>query len=130
MNRPILVDSSWYIRQARHGHDPLQVLSFLAETRDIATCGIVQAEVGRGLRERKWLERYASAWSVMLYVDSNHKRWEETRELAWRLDRKGKILPLQNIHIAVCAHHIGAVILTYDGHFQDIPGVDATDRIF
>ncbi|MCB1086439.1 MAG: PIN domain-containing protein [Verrucomicrobiae bacterium] len=130
MSRPILVDSSWYIRQARTGSDPLQILSFLAETRDIATCGVVKAEVGRGLRERKWLKKYTAAWSVMLYVDSTFRRWEETMELAWKLDRRGVILPLQDLHIAVCAHQIGAVILTYDDHFQSIPGVDATDRIF
>lgn len=130
MSRPLLVDSCWYIRQARNGDDPLRILSFLAESRDIATCGVIKAEVGRGLRERKWVEKYAKAWSVMLYVDSNFKRWEETMELAWNLDRRGRILPLQDVHIAVCANHIGAVILTYDDHFQHIPGVDATDRIF
>jgi len=26
--------------------------------------------------------------------------------------------------------HAGAVILTHDPHFQMIPGIDATDRIF
>jgi predicted nucleic acid-binding protein len=130
MSRPIMVDSSWYIRQAKHGDDPLQILSFLAEARDIATCGVIKAEVGRGLKFRKHLDRYQSAWSLMLYVDSSNKRWEETLELAWHLDRSGVILPLQDIHIAVCANQIGAVVLTHDEHFQRIPGVDATDRIF
>ncbi|MCB1061747.1 MAG: PIN domain-containing protein [Verrucomicrobiae bacterium] len=130
MSRPIMVDSCWYIQQARNGEDPLRILSFLAESRDIATCGIVTAEVGRGLRQRKFLERYQAAWSVMLYVDSSNKRWEETLDLAWHLDRQGVTLPLQDIHIAVCANQIGAVILTYDTHFQKIPGIDATDKIF
>jgi predicted nucleic acid-binding protein len=129
MSRPILVDSCWYIQQARNGRDPLQALSFLAETRDIATCGIIQAEVGRGLRHRSWLETYQRAWSVMLYLDSSPKRWEETLDLAWTLDRQGITLPIKDIHIAACALHSGAVILTYDHHFQSIPGLDATDRI-
>jgi predicted nucleic acid-binding protein len=130
MSRPIMVDSCWYIQQARNGEDPLRILSFLAESRDIATCGIITAEVGRGLKQRKFLERYQAAWSVMLYVDSSNKRWEETLDLAWHLDRQGVTLPLQDIHIAVCANQIGAVILTYDTHFQKIPGIDATDKIF
>ncbi len=129
MSRPILVDSCWYIQQARNGHDPLRLLSFLAETRDIATCGIIQAEVGRGLRHRKWLENYQRAWSVMLYLDSTIKRWEETLAIAWALDRQGVNLPIQDIHIAACALHAGAVVLTYDRHFEDIPGLDAADRI-
>ena len=95
MSRPIMVDSCWYIQQARNGEDPLRILSFLAESRDIATCGIVTAEVGRGLRQRKFLERYQAAWSVMLYVDSSNKRWEETLDLAWHLDRQGVTLGLR-----------------------------------
>lgn len=129
MSRPILVDSCWYIHQARNGHDPLRALSFLAETRDIATCGLIQAEVGRGLRHRRWLEKYQRAWSVMLFPDSSPKRWEETLELASNLDRQGVNLPIQDIHIAACALHAGAVVLTYDRHFQAIPGLDETDRI-
>lgn len=130
MSRPILVDSSWYIRHAREGRDPLHVLAFLAESRDIATCGLIMAEVGRGVRLRQHLDRYQAAWSVMLYVQSTNKRWEETVELAWSLDRRGVTLPIQDIHIAVCAHHIGAVVLTHDAHFRQIPGIDSTDQIF
>ena len=129
-NRPVLVDSCWYIQRAREGIDPLHALRFLAETRDIATCGIVKAEVGRGIQEQKRLERYVRAWEVMMYVDSSSQLWDETLELAWRLDRSGITLPVQDVHIAACARSIGAVILTHDAHFQKIPGVDATDRIF
>jgi len=130
MIRPVLVDSSWYIRQARSGLDPLQALSFLGEGRDIATCGMVIGEVGRGVQERRFLDRFRAAWDLMLYVESNRQRWDETLELAWTLDRRGIVLPLQDVHIAVCARHIGAVILTHDAHFQRMPGIDATDRVF
>ncbi len=129
MSRPVLVESSWYIGTARAGEDPLFALSFFAESRDIATCGIVMAEVGRGLRERKHLDRYQAAWSLMMYIPSDYRRWEQTLELAWELDRRGVVLPLQDLHIAACAAHIGAVVLTRDEHFHQIPGIDATDRI-
>jgi len=66
----------------------------------------------------------------MLYLDDGFKGWEATLALAWSLDRKGIILPVQDIHIAVCAMQSGAVILTYDQHFQMIPGIDATDKIY
>ena len=130
MSRPVLVDSSWYIRTARSGHDPLEALSFMSESRDIATCGIIKAEVGRGIKSPKLLKRFEAAWEVMLYLDDGYKGWEATLALAWSLDRKGIILPVQDIHIAVCAMSSGAVILTYDQHFQMIPGIDATDRIY
>ncbi len=130
MSRPILVDSSWYIMTARQGNDPLLMLAFLAESRDVATCGIIKAEVGRGIKLPQHLERYEKAWEAMLYLDDGYKRWEETLRLAWSLDRKGITLPIQDVHIACCASLAGAVILTYDQHFQLIPGIDATDRVF
>lgn len=114
----------------RAGQDPLRELAIHAASRDIATCGIVVAEVGRGIRVREQLERYRAAWEVMLFVPSSNRLWDSTLELAWQLDRQGRVLPLQDLHIAVCALHIGAVVLTVDEHFQHIPGLDATDRIF
>jgi predicted nucleic acid-binding protein len=65
----------------------------------------------------------------MRYIPSTQKVWETTAELARQLDRQGKILPLQDIYIAACAQSINAVILTYNQHFHEIPGIDATDRI-
>ncbi|MDA7920954.1 PIN domain-containing protein [Verrucomicrobiales bacterium] len=130
MSRPVLVDSSWYITYFRQSKDPLPALAFIAETRDVATCGIVKAEVGRGLKSPEKLARYERAWEVMLCVDSVYDRWEETLKLVWQLDRKGVILPVQDVHIAACAIHLGAVILTYDKHFKKIPGLDSTDVIY
>lgn len=130
MSRPVLVDSSWYIQKSRKGEDPLELLRFYGETRDMATCGVVKAEVGRGIRNPRLYERFKEAWSCMLYIDDGFRRWEATLELARELDRKGIVLPLPDLHIAACAMHAGAVILTYDQHFQMIPGIDATDRIF
>jgi len=130
MSRPVLVDSSWYISKSREGKDPLKALSLLAESRDVATCGIIKCEVGRGLSDPNRLARFQQAWEVMLYVNATSTLWDKTLSLAWSLDRRGILLPIQDIHIATCADHIGAVILTYDKHFQQIPGIDATDVIY
>lgn len=130
MSRPVLIDSSWYIETAKRNRDPLKLLALMAESRDLAICGVIKAEVGRGFRDPKRLAEYEQAWSCMLYIDDGFKRWEATLALAWELDRNGIVLPLTDLHIAACAMHAGAVILTYDQHFQLIPGIDATDRIF
>jgi predicted nucleic acid-binding protein len=130
MSRPVLVDSSWYITKMRNGEDPLAILHLHAQSRDLATCGVVKAEVGRGVREPDALAKLQALWSCMLYIDDGFNRWEATLAIARELDRKGIVVPLPGIHIAACAMHAGAVILTYDEHFQMIPGIDATDRIF
>lgn len=127
--RPILADTSWYIAQARAKKDPLLELAELSQSRDIAVCGMVVAELGRGIHHPNTLQRYIESWNLMCYVPSDQKLWQETLELAWQLDRQGRVLPLQDLHIAACALSINAVVLTTDAHFHEIPGVDATDRI-
>lgn len=128
--RPILPDSSWYIHESKAKRDPLLELAELSLSRDIATCGMVIAEVGRGIRNPNTLQHYSKAWSVMLYVDSTEKVWRKTLQLAWQLDRQGDVLPIQDVHIAACALSIHAVVLTHDPHFHKIPGLDAANRVF
>ena len=65
----------------------------------------------------------------MLYVPSDNRLWNATEELLWQLDRQGIIVPVTDALIAESAKRIGAVILTLDPHFQQIPGVIAVDRI-
>lgn len=130
MSRPVMVDSSWYIGQARQGKDPLQELALAAVDRDIAVCGMIATEVGRGIRQRRFLNRYIRAWTQMLYIPSTRQRWKETLELAWHLDRKGIVLPVQDLHIAACALHIGAVVLSEDEHFRQVPGLTVVRDIF
>ena len=127
--RPILADTSWYIAQARQRKDPLLELAELSKSRDIAICGIIIAELGRGIRNPQALQRYIESWQLMSYIPSDLKLWHQTLELAWQLDREGRVLPLQDLQIAACALSVNAVVLTTDKHFQDIPGLDATDRI-
>lgn len=127
--RPILADSSWYIQTARSGKDPFFLLGQHARHRDIAICGMIIVEISRGLRHKKVLEKYQQKWRTMRPIESTQEVWTRTAELAWQLDREGRVLPLQNIHIAACALSINAVVLTYDTHFQEIHGVDSTDQL-
>jgi len=41
----------------------------------------------------------------------------------------GVVLPLTDVVIACCARRIGAIVLTFDHHFTDMPGIRATDRL-
>ena len=75
--------------------EPLQELALASVDRDIAVCGMIATEVGRGIRQRRFLDRYIRAWKQILYIPSTQQRWRETLELAWHLDRKGLVLPRQ-----------------------------------
>ena len=120
---PVLVDSSYYISLTRRGLDPLPRLTYLAVDRDLAICGVVRAEVGRGLKFPKARATFHAAWNVMINVITDNQIWDEAEQLAWTLDRQGKVLPLTDLVIAVCAKRLDAVVLTLDYHFKEIPGL-------
>jgi predicted nucleic acid-binding protein len=62
-------------------------------------------------------------------VPTDDRLWQSTEELLWQLDRQGKVVPAINALIAESAKRVGAVILTFDAHFQMIPGIIVVDRI-
>lgn len=129
VGNPVLVDSSYYIGQAREGRDPLRDLAVVAAQRDVATCGVVRCEVARGIRSERVRDRFQRAWDVMLYVPTDNRLWREVEQTVWELDRAGTTLPLTDVVIACCARRIQAVILTFDRHFDLIPGVRAVREI-
>ena len=107
----------------------MRELALIADMREVATCGIVRSEVGRGMRDVNRLRKFQARWDVMLYVPTDNRLWVEVEALAWEMDRRGKILPLTDLVIACCARRINAVVLTFDAHFSEIPGIVATERI-
>ena len=126
---PVLADSSYYIRLLRQGQDPLRALALAAATRDLAVCGVVRCEVARALRPMKVRQQFQAVWDVMINVPTDNRVWQATEQTLWDLDRRGQMIPLTDALIACCAQRIGAVILTYDHHFNLVPGVRTTDRL-
>jgi hypothetical protein len=120
---PVLVDSSFYITLVRQGLDPLPALAAAAVERDLAVCGVVRCEVGRGFRQEEVRRKFQRFWDVMLNVPTDNRLWSAAEEMLWRLDRRGAQLPLTDVVIACCAQRIGAVVLTFDRHFSLIPGL-------
>ena len=99
---PVLVDSSHYIRLLREGRDPLAELAVIGAQREVATCGVIRCEVGRGLKAERVLQRFHAAWDVMLYVPTDNRLWADAERLLWELDRKGQPIPLPDAVIACC----------------------------
>lgn len=119
----VLVDSSFFISRIRRGEDPLVELSEFSDDHDFFTCGIVQTEVLRGLREKKAHARMAEFMECMAYVPTINRVWERIHQLAWSLDREGKIMQVTDLTIAVCALEVDAAVLSLDSDFLRIPGL-------
>jgi predicted nucleic acid-binding protein len=126
---PVLADSSYYIRLLRQQQDPLRHLALAAETRDLAVCGVVRCEVGRALRLERVRKQFCGFWDVMINVPCDNRLWADVEETLWQLDRRGIIVPLTDAVIACCARRIGALVLTFDQHFQTIPGIRAVESL-
>ena len=121
MENLILPDSNIYIGALRAGVDPFQGFAAGLDEREFATCGMVMLEVCRGLREPTLLKRFRERFAVMIFLPTTNAIWERASQLAWSLDRRGLVLPAQDLLIAACALQAGATVLTNDRHFHAIP---------
>jgi predicted nucleic acid-binding protein len=129
MTSLVLPDSNFYINCARAGLDPFRELGAHSEQCEFATCGMVVIEVCRGRHDPNLLRRFRDNFDVMIFVSTSNQIWERATQLAWSLDRHGVILPAQDILIAAHALHTDATVLTYDAHFNSIPGLRVIDHI-
>lgn len=123
MGNLLLVDSNYYIGISRAGGDPFEKLGAMADGWDVATCGMVIMEVLRGVRSEKARRYFETAFSCMIYMATLNSVWEKAAQLAWTLDRKGRVLPATDLIIAACALSQDAALLTFDCHFTEIPGL-------
>lgn len=119
----VLVDSSIYIHLLRTGQDPIAALAERFEATELISCDIVRCEVLRGIIRPRARADLATFFDLLIHVTMDHRTWHETENLAWRLDRSGKILPLTDIVIAACAFRADAEVLTRDRHFTMIPNL-------
>ena len=127
----ILPDSNIYIGAVRAGIDPFQQFASGIDDRDweFATCGVIMLEVCRGLREPNLLERYRERFAVMIFIPTTNQIWERATQLAWSLDRQGRVLPAPDLLIAACALQACATVLTLDAHFRAIPGLPVIESL-
>ena len=123
MENLVLVDSNIFIGSLRNNRDPLLEIERTVALENVVTCGIVKAEVLRGVKTFKLRSRLELFFSLTQNIGTSVSVWEDVWRLAWQLDRQGKVLPLQDIIIACCAMKAGARIMTADHHFRQIPGI-------
>ena len=119
----VLVDSSMFIHLLRQQKDPALELTSRARRMDLATCGMVQMEVLRGMRVPRLRDALRKFMSVMLYAATDFRMWDAATDIAWQLDRSGITLPAQDLIIAASAQRLDAAILTLDNHFYDVPNL-------
>ena len=61
-------------------------------------------------------------------IVTDNRLWAQAGATLRELDRQGRVLPLTDVVIAGCARRIGAVVLTRDRHFKQVPGLITIDQ--
>jgi predicted nucleic acid-binding protein len=125
----VVIDSNFYISHARQGRDPFAQLAAAGDEWEIATCGMITFEVLRGVKHPAALERFAEAFSVMVFIPTSNQVWDRAWRLAWEMDRAGLVIPAQDLVIAAHALYAEAAVLTADHHFHQVPGLQVFDRL-
>ncbi len=130
MVKSSLVDSNIYIRMLRNGLDPVINLGSRAKENDLVTCGMVRMEVLRGNKNQDVRLGVEKMFDLMIHVPTRKRLWENASQLAWQLDRKGLVIPAQDILIACRARQVGAAVMTSNRHFHSIPELEVIDDPF
>jgi predicted nucleic acid-binding protein len=125
----LLIDSSVYIDWMRKRREFIPEILRLQPANPVLICGIIEAEVARGILAAKQRDRFLEFTRLLERIETDTQLWTETSLLAWNLDRKGMTLPLTDIAIAACAKKTGAVLVTLDSDFQKIPGLKTLSRL-
>jgi predicted nucleic acid-binding protein len=119
----VLLDSTVWIRDIRRRRDPRQAyFEWMAQDR-LATCAVVFAEVLRGFINDSMRTRYDALMTSLQWLPCDDSVFREAALIAWDLDRRGAVLPLTDVVIAVLAMRHGAKVHTLDRHFLQIPGL-------
>ena len=127
---PIIVDSAVYIDRLRAGHDIRQELMPYLANGMLFNCGVVRGEVIRGFKNMRMKAEMTAFFNIIPEVPTNAKMWQLVAEMAWTLDRtSGGHRPITDIIIARSAMHIGAVLVSPDKHFRDIPGLKLRETL-
>ena len=125
----LLPDSNFFINSARRRSDPFVELAAHMGEWEFVTCGVVVAEVTRGRSDPHVLRKFRERFAVMVYLPTTNAVWERVAQLAWTLDRKGTVLQLSDLVIAATALEADATVLTFDAHFQKIPGLRVISQL-
>lgn len=125
----ILVDSAVYIGLLRAGTDIRQRLLPAMLAGELYNCGVVRAEVLRGIKVPRIHNGMEAFFDIIPEVPADARLWRHVSELGWKMGRNGKWPPVTDIAIAACALRVGAAVVSPDAHFLDVPGLTVLTEI-
>lgn len=120
----LMVDSAWIIDRMRSGEDFRQYLIPALRSGDLYNCGVIRAEVLRGIKSPDMRDEVSDFFDIVPEVPCDARLWRQVSDLGWKLGRRGKWPPVSDLAIAACALRVGATLISPDAHFRDVPDLN------
>jgi len=92
----------------------------LFQTNEIATCGIILAELLHGAKTEKEIKRIHEALSDFTFLEITHHDWYEIGLMLYKLKKIGLQIPFQDVLLAFLAISNDLLFWTNDKHFKHI----------
>jgi len=122
MEENVLVDSSYFISHLRRRQDPFLALAGADDKYEFYSCGVL-AEVCCGMIQPQAYDLTRRQFDVMSWVPTTSRIWERITQVSWELARKGIVVKLPDLIIAVSAMEADAAVLTLDSGFSFVPRI-------
>jgi len=119
----VLVDTSVWIEYFKNNVDIIGIVDGLLDTNQIRITGPVITELIQGVKTETDLELLKRYIDAIPYEPCNIDDWINAGMLSYKLRREGKTIPVTYMLIAAVSMRCGMMVLTYDRHFDNIPGV-------
>ena len=118
----VIADTCIWI-DAEKDPDVAAILIELATQDRLVMCGIVYAEILRGLQDAAIRERRGKQLLALQWVETPPEAWQQTAALARTQDRAGHPIPLTDAHVAALCVGNELALWTTDRHFEYTPSV-------
>jgi len=119
----VIVDTSVFIGFLKGSDRIAREVTNLIESKRIVSTGIIIAELMQGIKKPNEEDRIADLLTGVSILEISTSLWIKAGRLSSSLRRKGIILPLTDIAIAILALENDLAVYTLDNHFTQIPGL-------
>lgn len=130
--KKILIDTNAYTKYLRGDENILRALS---QTETIYMSIFVIAELYYGFKggskqieNKELLHQFLAKPSVEV-IDATVETSDIFADIKYKLKKSGTPIPLNDVWIGAHAIETGALLITYDRHFQNIAGIRLWDYV-
>jgi len=113
----VMADTCIWIAAEREAGPAAQLIELTTRDR-LVMCGVIYAEILRGLQDASVRERRIKQLLALQWVETPAEIWQKTAEMARAQDRLGYPVPLTDVHVAALCVENELALWTKDRHFD------------